>query len=107
MKIQIENPSQLNMVKDFAKFIEAHNKGVEEEKTKTESVSDDLLILQANLINTMSKILTAKQKQINALKSEIDDLKAEIKELELEIRVSKDLLTIAGAVKSGNSEENH
>ena len=107
MNIQIDNPSQLNMVKDFAKFVEAHNKGVEEEKAKTECDSDSLLMLQANLINTMSKIMTVKQRQINALKSEIADLKAEIKELELEIRVSKDLLKIAGAVKSDNSEENH
>lgn len=98
MNIQIENPSQLKMVKDFAQFIEAHNERSMKRKADPESDSYDLLVRQASLINSMANSLAVKQTEISALKTEINELKAKIKELEQEIRVSKDLLTIAKAV---------
>lgn len=109
MSIKITNDRELNVAEDFVKFIGEHNKRAMAKQTIDDPDGDtyDLLIRQASLINTMAKTLAVKQVQIDSLKGEIDELKSLIEELEQEIRVSKDLLTIAGAVKSGNSEENH
>lgn len=107
MNIQIDDVSQLKMVKDIAQMLDAHNKRAREVIEKTDTDVYDLLMKQGSLINEMSRQLVSRQMQINGLKAEIVDLKAEIKQLEREIRVDKDLLAIARVIKNDNSEENH
>ena len=106
MGIKITNDRELNVAQDFVKFMSEHNKRAMAKHSMDDADGGtyDLLIRQASLINKMAQTLAVKQVQIDSLKIEISDLKNEIKALEQDIRVTKDLLTIAGAIESDDGK---